>query len=263
MRIALGVEYLGTNYSGWQNQVNYPHVPTVQGQVDKAISLIANHPVTTICAGRTDAGVHACGQVVHCDVAVVRSQREWVFGCNRHLPADVRVLWMQNVPDEFSARNSAVSRHYKYVIYNGHIRPSLLHNYVGWYYGVLEVEKMDVAAQAWVGTHDFSSFRAAGCQSRSPKRSVASITVKRSGDMVFIDIVADAFLYHMVRNMVGVLLQIGSKRKSIDWAQEVLLAKNRTKASITASPHGLYLATVMYPDALQIPQSKTSLWFFN
>lgn len=263
MRIALGVEYLGTNYSGWQSQVNDPHVPTIQSQIDRAIALIANHAVTTTCAGRTDAGVHACGQVVHCDVQSMRSAHAWVFGCNRYLPDDVRVLWMRDVPDSFSARNSAVSRHYKYVIYNNSIRPSLLHNYVGWYHNPLDAEKMETAAQTWVGEHDFSSFRAAGCQSRSPVRALKGLTVQRKGDMIFIDIIADAFLYHMVRNMVGVLLQIGCNRKPICWAQEVLVARNRTKASITASPHGLYLANVMYPDALQIPQPKTSLWFFN
>ncbi|HSX20392.1 MAG TPA: tRNA pseudouridine(38-40) synthase TruA, partial [Gammaproteobacteria bacterium] len=253
MRIALGVEYIGTNYSGWQSHPQQPHVPSVQGAVEAALSFVANHPVSITCAGRTDAGVHACGQVVHCDVEVVRTPHAWVFGCNTKLPPDIRVLWMQEVPVDFSARRSATGRHYKYVIYNNKIRPSLLHNYVGWHYGALDEQLMQTAAQSWLGEHDFSSFRGSGCQSISPVRNVKMITIERRGDMVIIDIMADAFLYHMVRNMVGALLEIGSGKRSTGWAKQVLLARCRTKAGITAPPQGLYLTHVIYPEQLQLP----------
>lgn len=263
MRIALGIEYVGTNYSGWQSQINQPHVPSIQKLVEAAIAAIANHPVSITCAGRTDAGVHASGQVVHCDVNVERSPYAWVFGCNTKLPPDIRVLWMQPVAADFSARRSAVGRHYKYVIYNNKIRPSLLRDYVGWYYSPLDAAKMLEAAQAWLGEHDFSSFRGAGCQSISPVRKVKMLSVERRDDLVIIDIIADAFLYHMVRNMVGALLEIGSNRRSVAWAKQVLLAKDRTKAGISAPPQGLYLTKVLYPEEIVLPQVKSGLWFFN
>ncbi len=263
MRIALGVEYAGTNYSGWQSQINQPHVPAIQKVVAAAIASIANHPVSIMCAGRTDAGVHAYGQVVHCDVAVERSAYTWVAGCNAKLPPDVRVLWMQNVPADFDARRTALGRRYKYVIYNSKIRPSLLRDYVGWYYSPLDADKMLQAAQFWLGEHDFSSFRGAGCQSISPVRNVKMINIERRDEMVIIDIIANAFLYHMVRNMVGALLEIGSNKRAVQWAQEVLLAKCRTKAGISAPAQGLYLAEVMYPPALAIPSAKPGLWFFK
>jgi tRNA pseudouridine38-40 synthase len=262
-RIAFGIEYVGTNYSGWQSQQHPTPVQSVQSTLEHAIAAIADHPISTVCAGRTDAGVHASGQVVHCDVTAQRSPHAWVAGCNSKLPRDIRVLWMSEVPEDFNARRSARGRHYKYYIYNSRIRPSLLSDYVGWYYHELDAAKMHIAAQQWLGTNDFSSFRGSGCQSKSPVRELKMISVQRRGELVIIDIIADAFLYHMVRNMVGVLIQIGCGRRSIDWAREVLAAKCRTKASITAAPQGLYLAAVLYPEELKIPQTKTSLWFFN
>jgi tRNA pseudouridine38-40 synthase len=262
-RIALGVEYVGTNYSGWQSQINQPNVPSVQGELERAIALVAAHPIKTICAGRTDAGVHACGQVVHCDVTAERGANAWIHGCNRYLPRDIRVLWMRTVPDDFSARYAATQRHYKYVVYNNSIRPSLLGDYVGWYYYPVQIDRMLQASSHWVGRHDFSSFRAAGCQSKTPVREVKMISIESRGEMIIIDIIADAFLYHMVRNMVGVLLQIGSGKQPIEWAQQVLEAKCRTKAGITAPPQGLYLNAVSYPEHLGIPQQHSGLWFFN
>lgn len=262
-RIALGVEYVGTNYSGWQSQINQPEVASVQGEIERAISLVASHSIKTTCAGRTDAGVHACGQVVHCDVVAQRDPHSWVHGCNRYLPRDIRVLWMREVPDSFCARRSATQRHYKYVIYNNPIRPSLLGNYVGWYHYSVKVDKMLQAAASWVGRHDFSSFRAAGCQSKTAVREVKMITIESRGEMIIIDIMADAFLYHMVRNMVGALLHIGSDKRPIEWARQVLEAKCRTKAGITAPPQGLYLNAVSYPEHLDIPQQRSGLWFFN
>ncbi len=262
-RIALGVEYVGTNYSGWQSQINQPQVASVQGELERAIALVAAQPIKTVCAGRTDAGVHACGQVVHCDVNAIRESHAWVHGCNRYLPRDIRVLWMCNVPDDFSARYAATQRHYKYIVYNNPIRPSLLGDYVGWYYHPVKIDRMRQAASFWLGQHDFSSFRAAGCQSKTAVREIKMITIESRGEMIIIDIIADAFLYHMVRNMVGVLLQIGSSKHPIEWALQVLDAKCRTKAGITAPPQGLYLNAVSYPEHLGIPQQHSGLWFFN
>jgi len=263
-RLALGIEYIGTDYSGWQRQENQiPEVVSVQSELEKALSKIANHQVTTVCAGRTDAGVHASGQVVHCDVMVERSARAWIFGCNTNLPRGIRVLWAKEVPQEFDARRSALQRHYKYVVYNNSSRPALLNNYVAWHYLHLDAQKMHLAAQAWLGTHDFASFRAAGCQSISSIRDLHFIEVTRRGELVIFDIIANAFLYHMVRNMVGSLFQIGSGKKPISWAQDLVMAKDRTKAGATAPPQGLYLSGVSYPEWLQIPEHKSELWFFN
>jgi tRNA pseudouridine38-40 synthase len=263
LRIALGVEYVGTKYSGWQSQISQPGIPSVQAELERAISLVAAHPIKTVCAGRTDAGVHACGQVVHCDVEVARDPCAWVHGCNRYLPRDIRVLWMHNVPADFSARYAATQRHYKYVVYNNPIRPSLLGDYVGWYYYPVKTEPMLQASRCWIGKHDFSSFRAAGCQSKTAVREVKMISIESRGEMIIIDIIADAFLYHMVRNMVGVLLQIGSGKHPVEWAQQVLVARCRAKAGITAPPQGLYLNAVRYPEHLGIPQQQSGLWFFN
>lgn len=261
-RIALGVEYLGTNYSGWQKQLD-PQVPSVQSAVEDALTQIANHPITTVCAGRTDAGVHASAQVVHFDSPANRSERAWVFGANTKLPKDIRVLWAQKVPAEFDARRSAIQRHYKYVIYNSSLRTGLLHNYMTWHYIQLDVAKMHAAAQSWVGTHDFTSFRAAGCQSKSPVRDLQLFTIRRSGNLIIFDILANAFLYHMIRNMVGTLLAIGGGNRPVAYAAEVLLAKDRAKAGATAPAEGLYLAGVKYPDWLLIPEQSSGLWFLN
>lgn len=262
-RLALGIEYAGNNYRGWQRQINHPELPSVQASIEQALSAVANHPVAVVCAGRTDAGVHAGGQVIHCDVDVERTMRAWVLGCNANLPSDIRVLWAKVVPVEFNARRLATARSYKYVLYNSSIRPSLLNEFVSWYYIPVDADKMHLAAQQWLGRHDFSSFRAAGCQSKSPTRELHSITIKRRGDMIFFDIMANAFLYHMVRNMVGTLLEIGSGRREAAWAKEVLLAKDRAKAGVTAPPQGLYLVGVSYPAHLQIPDNKSGLWFFD
>lgn len=262
-RLALGLEYVGTNYSGWQRQVNHPRVVSVQAELETALSYIANHEVATVCAGRTDAGVHASGQVVHCDVTADRTPHAWVFGCNAKLPRDIRVLWAKNVPINFDARRSAIKRRYQYIVYNNPIRPSLLRDYVSWHYAYLDADKMHLAAQSWVGVNDFSSFRAAGCQSISPIRDLLAISIKRSGSFVIIEVQANAFLYHMVRNLVGTLFEIGRGKKPVAWAREVLEAKDRTKASITAPPQGLYLSGVGYPADLGIPEHSSGLWFFN
>ena len=262
-KLALGIEYVGTNYSGWQRQVQKSQILSVQAEIERAISYVANHEVSTICAGRTDAGVHAYGQVVHCEVMADRSMHGWVFGCNSVLPRDIRVLWAKIVPEDFDARRSAIARQYKYIVYNSKMRPGLLYEYLAWHYRALDAEKMHVAAQDWLGVHDFSSFRSAGCQSLSPVRDMLSIQVSRSGEFITFDITANAFLYHMIRNMVGVLFEIGGGKKPVAWAKEVLAVKNRSKASITAPAQGLYLAGVRYPERFQIVECKSGLWFFN
>lgn len=262
-RLALGIEYVGTNYSGWQVQAHQVSAPSIQAQLEFALTQIAGHPVHTICAGRTDAGVHACGQVVHCDVMPEREMRAWVFGCNSKLPRDIRVCWAREVTEDFDARRSALSRHYRYIVYNHSIRPSLMNEYVTWYCTPLEVELMREAARSWLGEHDFSSFRGAGCQSKSAVRRVEQIEIRRSGELVIFDIVANAFLYHMIRNMIGVLLPIGAGKRPVSWAHEVLCAVDRKCAGVTAPAQGLYLFSVAYPDGLQIPRSDAGLWFFN
>ncbi len=196
-----------------------------------------------------------------------REIRNWVFGANRHLPPDIRVLWAQKVPEEFHARRSAVSRQYRYIIYNNQLRPALLRNQVSWVYRKLDHEKMHQAAQSWLGRHDFSSFRASGCQSQSPIREVLSVKVTRLGDLVIFDIIATAFLYHMVRNMVGTLIAIGtgigSGKDNIDvsWAKEVLEARDRTIAETTAVAEGLYFARINYPEHFKIINTKVGPWF--
>ena len=250
MRIVLGVEYDGHEFYGWQAQEN---LPTVQGHLQAALSKVADEPITLICAGRTDAGVHAMGQVVHFDTTKERPNRAWVFGSNSHLPATIAVRWAEIVDDQFSARFSALSRCYRYVIYNHAVRSAILARRTTWRYEALDVELMQLAGQALIGEHDFTSFRSSQCESKTPMRHVMSLTVKRFHDFVCIDIEANAFLHHMVRNIVGVLIQIGEKRAESSWMKEVLLAKDRRAAAETASAAGLYLARVNYPASYIFP----------
>jgi tRNA pseudouridine38-40 synthase len=257
-RIALCLEYEGSRFRGWQRQST---VASVQEAVEKALSSVANHPITVICAGRTDAGVHATGQIIHFDSSTERDTRAWVWGGNAFLPPEVKIAWAKYVPSEFDARRSALQRRYSYLIYNGRIRPSLLRKQVSWYYKKLNCECMRKAAQYWIGEHDFSSFRAAECQSKSPVRQMMEIQIRQINEFIIVDLTANAFLHHMVRNMMGVLMEIGSGVKSPDWAQEVLLARDRRKASITASPNGLYLVAVDYPAEFDLPVNETKPWF--
>lgn len=259
-RIALALEYDGSAFHGWQRQAQ---LASVQETLEKALSEVACHAVHTICAGRTDTGVHASMQVVHFDTHVERSERAWVYGTNTELKPSLRVLWAREVPDSFNARRSAIARRYRYVIYNHSLRPSLLRDYVSWYYRSLDVQKMAEAAQYWIGEHDFSSFRATRCQSLSPVRHIHAITVTRLGDRVVIDVTANAFLHHMIRNMVGVLLPIGAGLTEVSSAQEILDAKDRRKAGLTASAKGLYLVCVHYPEHFGLPQTDIGPWFLN
>lgn len=245
MRIALGLSYEGTAYSGWQSQEN---LQTIQTHIETALSRVANHPVQVICAGRTDSGVHALGQVIHFDTEATRDERAWILGTNANLPADIRIRWAHAVSEDFHARFSATARHYRYIIYNYPIRPALLRNQVTTYYYPLDASKMQAAAQYLIGEHDFSSYRATECQAKSPIRNVTLLEVKRQDDFIFIDIEANAFLHHMVRNIAGVLMAIGSGKQPPIWAQQVLAAKDRTQGDITAPASGLYFVSANYPE---------------
>lgn len=251
-RYALGVEYNGASFSGWQRQLS-PALPTVQGVLEDALAFIANAPVAISCAGRTDAGVHGSGQVVHFECAAERNEKAWVMGTNTRLPAEVRVQWARQVPDDFHARHSALSRRYRYVIYGGKVKPAVLIGQLTHIPETLDVDRMHAAAQALVGEHDFTSFRAAGCQANTPMREVRFVDIRRQGRFVVVEIEANAFLQHMVRNIVGSLLQVAMGRKPVQWVAEVLAARDRNVAGVTARPDGLYLVGVEYPERFGLP----------
>ncbi len=257
-RIALGLEYDGSRYSGWQAQA---HASGIQTAVESALSFVADHPVSVIAAGRTDAGVHASMQVVHFDTTVERTERGWAMGANTNLDDSISVLWMRQVPDDFSARYSALARSYRYIILNRVPRPSLLRERVCWIRETLDDQLMHVAAQHLVGRHDFSSFRAAECQSPSAVRQLYRIDVSRHHEYVIIDVTANAFLHHMVRNIAGVLIDVGRGDEGADWPLKVLQARNRNEGGVTAPAAGLYLFGVMYPDVLKLPcRPSSSIW---
>lgn len=258
MRWALSIEYDGSAYHGWQNQA-HSTAATVQNAVERALSLVADHPVTVTCAGRTDRGVHALAQVVHFDTTAIRQPHAWLMGCNHFLPADIRVLWAQSVPAEFHARYSATARRYCYLIYNHPIRPALTRQHVTWFSTPLDAEKMAQASQYLLGEHDFSAFRSADCQSRTPQRCIDTLRVYRNNTLIHIEIQANAFLHHMVRNIVGVLKEIGQGKRPPQWAQQVLLGRARSGAGVTAPPNGLYLTHVHYPDHWQLPSTNENI----
>ncbi len=243
-RIVLGIEYDGSLFSGWQYQIEQR---TVQGELEKALSRVADHQIVVHCAGRTDSGVHALEQVVHFDTKATRNLKSWIMGGNTNLPKDVRIIWARNAVDDFHARFSAIARFYRYVILNRKMKSALMRSQVTWCYNALDENKMHVAAQALIGEHDFSSFRAQGCQSNSPNRLMHFINVYRQGEQVIIELSANAFLHHMVRNIAGVLMDIGMGKQSVSWTRELLEIKDRTQAAVTAPPYGLYLAGVYYP----------------
>lgn len=258
MRIALGVEYDGTQFCGWQVQEG---VRTVQACIEQALAKVADHPVRVICAGRTDTGVHALGQVIHFDSESVRNERGWVFGANTHLPQDCSVIWARVVNDDFHARYSAVSRYYRYVIFNRTVRSGVFANRVSWCYRPLDEGRMREAAHYLIGEHDFSSYRAVACQAKQPVRTVHRLDVVRHGEMIVIDIVANAFLHHMVRNIAGVLMTIGSGEREPVWAKEVLEARDRTLGGVTAPPQGLTLMAVEYPKTFALPAPGAEPFF--
>ncbi len=251
MRVALGVQYDGAGFRGWQAQ--QPGTRTVQTVLEQALARVADHPVRLVCAGRTDAGVHGVGQVAHFDTTAVRSERAWVLGGNAHLPLDISLNWARQTPDDFHARFSALARRYRYVILNRPQRSALWRERATWHYRPLDAERMQRAGQALVGEHDFSSFRAAECQARHPVRDLHEITIRRQGDGVVLDVEANAFLHHMVRNIAGVLMSIGAGDRPVEWAREVLEQRDRTQAGVTAPAAGLYLLAVRYPERFGLP----------
>ncbi|SRR5690554_6758252 len=251
MRFALGVEYDGSPFSGWQRQA---HAASVQAAVERALSKIADHPVQATCAGRTDAGVHATQQVVHFDTSAVRPARAWLMGGNANLPESVGFTWLREVDDSFNARFSATARAYRYVICSRPLRPALHRKRVSWTYKALDAERMHEAGQALLGEHDFTSFRAVACQAKHPIRTIERLSVRRSGDYLYLDIAANAFLHHMVRNIAGTLMTVGAGEQPVGWVREVLEARDRTVAGITAPAEGLYLVAVRYPSVYDLPE---------
>lgn len=256
MRIAIGIEYNGLAYAGWQHQ---GHAPTVQQAVEQALSVVADHPVKVMAAGRTDAGVHALGQVAHFDTSAQRTPRAWLLGANANLSRDVALTWVQPVDDEFHARFCAQRRRYRYVILNRMARSAVLDHRMAWVHHALDEARMAQAAQVLLGTHDFSSYRATACQAKNPVKTVYELSVRRRKELIVIDIEADGFLHHMVRNIVGVLLAIGSGEHEITWAQEVLDARDRNAGGVTAPPHGLYFVHAVYPEHFAIPRLSSPL----
>lgn len=250
-RIALGVEYDGSGFAGWQWQRDRR---TVQACVEAAVSKVAAESVPVVCAGRTDTGVHALEQVAHFDTSVCRDMRSWLLGVNTNLPDDVRILWVREVDHAFHARYSAIARFYRYEILNRPMKSALSRQRVTWCYHPLDENKMRQAASFLVGEHDFSSFRAQGCQSNSPRRIMHFIRVRREGEQVIIELAANAFLHHMVRNIAGVLMEIGSGKREPGWAEELLEARDRKQGGITAPPDGLYLGGVFYPERFGMPK---------
>ena len=257
-KIALGIEYNGAGYNGWQRQ---KHGKGVQEVLEKALSYVANEEVKVVCAGRTDSGVHALGQVVHLETNAERNAQAWIMGTNSKLPNDVCVNWAMPVTDDFHARFSALDRKYRYVICNRKIRPAILDTQVSWEYRPLDAERMQQAANDLIGKHDFSSYRTVHCQANSPVRTVHQLDVTRSGEFIFIDIEANAFLHHMVRNIAGVLMAIGAGEQEIGWAAEVLAHKDRELGGVTAPPHGLYFVKAGYPDEFNIPLTEVKNLF--
>ncbi|TAK56222.1 MAG: tRNA pseudouridine(38-40) synthase TruA [Gammaproteobacteria bacterium] len=249
-RIAVGVEYDGTRYAGWQAQRERL---TVQAEVERALGAVAAHPVTVVCAGRTDAGVHASGQVAHFDTSAVRPLHGWVLGANRHLPTDVALRWAASVADDFHARYSAIARTYRYLILHSRTRPVLLHARVCHVRAPLDAPRMHEAAQALVGEHDFSAFRSADCQAPSAVRRLEAIQVLAHGPFVTIEVTANAFLHHMVRNIAGALLAVGAGDRPPAWVATVLAGRDRGHGGITAPAAGLYLVDVRYPDNVRLP----------
>ncbi len=251
MRIAIGVAYRGTGFDGWQTQ---PSGRGVQDALERALSQIAGHAVALTAAGRTDAGVHAAAQVAHFDASVERPDTAWVRGANALLPDTVSVQWAAGVPDDFHARYSAVGRSYRYVLYAHPVRPALLAGLVGWFHGALDAGAMRRAARALVGEHDFSAFRSSECQAKSPVRVLERIDIAARGPYVLFDFAANAFLHHMVRNIVGGLVYVGGGRQPPEWIAELMEKRDRRLAAPTFSPDGLYLSGVRYDARWNLPE---------
>ncbi|VAY02318.1 tRNA pseudouridine synthase A [Arsenophonus endosymbiont of Aleurodicus dispersus] len=259
-KIALGIEYDGSHYYGWQRQ---PQVKTIQACLELALTKVAYESIHIYCAGRTDAGVHATGQVIHFETSVIRQDAAWTIGVNSFLPSDIAVQWYKIVEPDFHARFCATARRYRYIIFNYQFRPAILAAGVMHFYLPLDSDKMHRAAQALVGKHDFTSFRAVQCQSKSPWRNVKHVHVNRYGHYIVVDITADAFVHHMVRNIVGSLLIVGCGDQDVSWIEELLALKDRTKAAATAKAEGLYLVSVDYPVKYKLPKMNIGPLFLS
>lgn len=253
MKIALGIEYDGSHYFGWQRQ---DEVASVQQKLEEALSVVANEPIEVFCAGRTDAGVHATGQVVHFETCANRPLQAWCFGVNANLPDDIAVKWAVEVTEDFHARFSATARRYRYIIFNNKLRSAILPKGVSHYHVDLDEQKMHQAGQFLLGENDFSAFRAAKCQSHSPWRKVHHLNVSRQGKYIIVDIQANAFVHHMVRNIVGSLIEVGQGKQPMAWIKWLLEQKDRTLAAPTAKAEGLYLVDVHYPARFGIPKAE-------
>lgn len=260
-RFALGVEYKGTNFYGFQTQAS--GLQTVQQALESALSKVADEPITLVCAGRTDSGVHATQQVIHFDTTAVRPEKAWVLGTRQHLPDDVIVRWAKVVAPEFHARFSALNRTYRYLISDASTPSSILSRQVTWSSRKLDLKLMQQGAAHLIGEQDFTSFRAVQCQAKSPIRTIHHLHLVRRGDLIILEVRANAFLHHMVRNIVGVLMAVGAGDKSPAWVGQVLAAKDRTKSAVTAKPYGLYLVNVEYPDHFAIPQLSPGPFFIE
>jgi tRNA pseudouridine38-40 synthase len=250
VRIALGVEYDGSRFNGWQSQ---PDVPNVQDTLQAALSGIANQQVSVIAAGRTDAGVHALEQVVHFDTGMERPLNAWVRGANALLPQSIAVLWAHPVPEEFHARFSAQARSYRYLLINRPVRSAVQHGKAGWFHVPLDLKDMREAARHLLGEHDFSAFRSSECQAKTPIKKLTRLDIEKQGDMITFNLTADAFLHHMVRNIVGCLIYVGKGKYPPRWIPEVLANRNRTLAAPTFSPCGLYLQRITYDAKWRLP----------
>lgn len=256
MRVAALLEYDGSRFSGWQWQdpaAQPPGSRTVQAVVERALSAVANETIRVTVAGRTDAGVHACAQVIHFDTRAQRTPYAWVRGTNSNLPPEVALLWAAEMDPGFHARFSATGRRYRYVILNRPVRPAVWAKRVSWEYRPLDIAPMQAAAVTLLGTHDFSAYRAVQCQAKNPVRELRALSVARHGELVIIEAYANAFLHHMVRNLAGVLMDIGAGERPVAWAREVLEARDRTAGGITAPANGLYLSAVEYPARFELP----------
>jgi tRNA pseudouridine38-40 synthase len=254
-RLALGISYRGQRYQGWQSQLSGA---TVQDHLEAALARFLDRPVRTVCAGRTDAGVHALQQVVHLDTTLHREPSSWVRGTNRYLPADMAVQWCQAMAPDFHARFSAIGRRYRYVLLESPVRPSWQTGLVGWSFRPLSGDAMQQAAAYLLGTHDFSAFRAAQCQARSPVKTLAAISIQRQGRYWLFDFDANAFLHHMVRNIMGCLVMVGNGTKAVDWMKDILSARARQKAAPTFPADGLYFVGPCYEPVHSIPEPDLS-----
>ena len=252
MRFVIGIEYLGADYSGWQKQ---HHSRSVQAEIERALSKIANVQIELQCAGRTDAGVHATGQVAHFDTDVIRSTQSWLRGSNANLPKSIKITWIQTVSQDFHARFSAVSRHYQYILFNRQFSSAILNYLTTWEYHKLDVEAMNKAANYLLGEQNFSCFRSSQCQSNSPMRNITKAKFTINHCYIIFDIIGNAFLHHMVRNIVGSLLEIGQHKVPPNHIQYLIEHKDRSLSGKTAPAEGLYLVGVKYPDKFNIPKA--------